>query len=114
MDATTVVIGAGHSGLAMSHQLTERSVDHVVLERGEVANSWRNERWDSHRLLTPNRESRLPGWRYHGDALVSIQRCCPEALVDAEDIAAVVAATLADPESPLRVESGNDPLPGSL
>ena len=58
---TTVVIGAGHAGLAASHFLSERSIDHVVLERGEVANSWRRERWDSLRLLTPNWQSRLPG-----------------------------------------------------
>jgi putative flavoprotein involved in K+ transport len=38
----------------------------VVLERGEVANSWRHERWDSLRLLTPNWQSRLPGHRYDG------------------------------------------------
>ncbi len=38
----------------------------MVLERGEVANSWRRERWDSLRLLTPNWESRLPGYRYDG------------------------------------------------
>ena len=63
---TTVVIGAGHAGLAASHFLTERSIDHVVLERGEVANSWRNERWDSLRLLTPNWQSRLPGYGYDG------------------------------------------------
>jgi putative flavoprotein involved in K+ transport len=63
---TTVVIGAGHAGLAMSRCLSERSVDHVVLERGEVANSWRRERWDSLRLLTPNWQSRLPGQRYDG------------------------------------------------
>jgi putative flavoprotein involved in K+ transport len=50
----------------MSRCLTERSVDHVVLERGEVANSWRTERWDSLRLLTPNWQSRLPGYRYTG------------------------------------------------
>ena len=60
---TTVVIGAGHAGLAASRCLTERSIDHVVLERGEVANSWRRERWDSLRLLTPNWQSRLPGYR---------------------------------------------------
>jgi putative flavoprotein involved in K+ transport len=63
---TTVVIGAGHAGLAASHFLTEREIDHVVLERGEVANSWRRERWDSLRLLTPNWQSRLPGLRYEG------------------------------------------------
>jgi len=51
----------------MSHCLSERSIDHVVLERGEVANTWRNERWDSLRLLTPNWQSRLPGFDYSGD-----------------------------------------------
>lgn len=64
---TVVIIGAGHAGLAMSRCLAERSIDHVVLERGEVANSWKKERWDSLRLLTPNWQSRLPGYAYHGD-----------------------------------------------
>ena len=50
----------------MSRCLTERAIDHVVLERGEVANSWRTERWDSLRLLTPNWQSRLPGFGYEG------------------------------------------------
>jgi putative flavoprotein involved in K+ transport len=53
-------------GLAASRCLAERSIDHVVLERGEVANSWRHERWDSLRLLTPNWQSRLPGFKYEG------------------------------------------------
>lgn len=63
----TVVIGAGHAGLSVSKLLTERSIDHVVLERGEVANTWRKERWDSLRLLTPNWQTRLPGLEYSGD-----------------------------------------------
>ncbi len=63
---TTVVIGAGHAGLAASRCLSERSIDHVVLERGDVANSWRRERWDSLRLLTPNWQARLPGYGYDG------------------------------------------------
>ena len=62
-----VVIGAGHSGLAMSHALGQRGIGHVVLERGEVANSWRTERWDSLRLLTPNWMTVLPGHGYRGD-----------------------------------------------
>ena len=67
MSTTTVtIIGAGQAGLAMSRRLTERSIDHVLLERGEVANSWRTERWDSLRLLTPNWMTRLPGHRYQG------------------------------------------------
>jgi putative flavoprotein involved in K+ transport len=66
MRTTTVVIGAGHAGLAVSHFLSQRSIDHVVIERGEVANTWRTERWDSLRLLTPNWQSRLPGLDYNG------------------------------------------------
>ena len=61
-----IVVGAGHAGLAVSRCLTERGIEHLVLERGEVANAWRHERWDSLRLLTPNWQSRLPGYRYGG------------------------------------------------
>jgi putative flavoprotein involved in K+ transport len=64
---TVVVIGAGHCGLAMSRRLADAGVDHVVLERGEVASSWRTERWESLRLLTPNWMTRLPGHTYAGD-----------------------------------------------
>ena len=63
---TTVIIGAGHCGLAMSHCLAARSIDYVILERAEVANSWRTQRWDSLRLLTPNWMTRLPGYGYRG------------------------------------------------
>lgn len=65
---STLIIGAGQAGLAMSKCLLDRSVDHVVIERGEVANSWATERWDSLRLLTPNWQSRLPGRSYDGPA----------------------------------------------
>jgi len=50
----------------MSRCLADRAIDHVVLERGEVAHTWRTERWDSLRLLTPNWQSRLPGFGYRG------------------------------------------------
>src|SRR3954469_11841486 len=64
---TALIVGAGHAGLAMSRSLDERAIDHVVIERGEIANSWRTERWDSLRLLTPNWQRRLPGFAYQGD-----------------------------------------------
>src|SRR5437764_8454680 len=51
----------------MSYCLTQHGIEHAVLERGEIANSWRTERWDSLRLLTPNWQSRLPGYGYEGD-----------------------------------------------
>jgi len=62
----TIVIGGGQAGLAMSARLAEAGIDHVVLERGRVAERWRSARCDSLRLLTPNWQSRLPGWSYRG------------------------------------------------
>jgi putative flavoprotein involved in K+ transport len=62
-----IVIGAGHSGLAVSYLLAGRGLQHLVLERGQVANAWRERRWDSLRLLTTNRQTRLPGHSYAGD-----------------------------------------------
>jgi len=62
----TLVVGAGQAGLAVSHCLAERGGDHVVVERGRVAERWRSARWDSLRLITPNWMSRLPGWSYPG------------------------------------------------
>ena len=64
-----IVVGAGHAGLAMSYELKMRGIGHVVLERGEVANTWRRERWNSLRLLTPNWMCRLPGQDYDGDGV---------------------------------------------
>ncbi len=62
----TVVIGAGHAGLAVSRLLTDAGREHVVLDRGRIGNRWRTERWDSLHLLTPSWMTRLPGWSYRG------------------------------------------------
>ena len=62
----TLIIGAGQAGLALSRCLTEASREHLMLDRGRVAERWRSERWDSFRLLTPNWQTRLPGYRYTG------------------------------------------------
>ena len=62
----TVVIGAGHAGLAVSRLLTEAGREHEVIDRGQLAESWRSERWDSLRLLSPNWMMRLPDWDYQG------------------------------------------------
>jgi putative flavoprotein involved in K+ transport len=75
----------------MSRCLTDRSIDHVVLERGEVANSWRTERWDSLRLLTPNWQSRLPGHGYEGDRPDGF-RTMPETIDFIERYADVISA----------------------
>ncbi len=61
-----LVIGAGQAGLAASHELGRLGIDHVVLERGRIAERWCSERWDSLRLLTPNWMTVLPGFAYAG------------------------------------------------
>ncbi|MBX9631760.1 MAG: NAD(P)-binding domain-containing protein [Burkholderiales bacterium] len=91
MRTTAVVIGAGQSGLAASWWLSQRSIDHVVLERGEVANTWRRERWDSLRLLTPNWQSRLPGYGYQGNDPDGF-RTMPETIAFIEGYAKAIAA----------------------
>ena len=63
----TAVIGAGQAGLATSYFLTQHDREHVVLERGRVAETWRSQRWDGFFLNTPNSAQRLPGWEYTGD-----------------------------------------------
>lgn len=78
-----VVIGGGPFGLAMSHALSQRSVEHVVIERGEVGHAWRTERWDSLRLLTPNWMCRLPGQAYDGAE--------PDGYMGAADVAGFLA-----------------------
>ncbi|WP_068111115.1 flavin-containing monooxygenase [Tropicimonas marinistellae] len=62
-----LIIGAGQAGLAMSHSLSVRGIDHVILDRGAVGQRWRAERWASLHLLTPNWMTRLPGWHYRGN-----------------------------------------------
>jgi putative flavoprotein involved in K+ transport len=61
----TIIIGGGQAGLAMSYCLAELGVEHVVLERGRIGERWLGH-WDSLRLLSPNWQSRLPGYRYTG------------------------------------------------
>ena len=62
---STVVVGAGQAGLSVSRELTDRGVEHVVLERARVAQAWRD-RWDSFTLVTPNWTLCLPGTPYDG------------------------------------------------
>src|SRR5205807_3432338 len=59
------VVGAGQAGLSISHELRHAGIEHVVLERGRVGETWRG-RWDSFCLVIPNWTVRLPGAPYRG------------------------------------------------
>ena len=64
----TVIVGGGQAGLAISYYLTQQGREHVVLERAPaVAHAWRNQRWDSFTLVTPNFQVRMPGAEYYGN-----------------------------------------------
>ena len=60
------IIGGGQAGLATSWFLKDAGIDHVVLEAGRVAETWRTRRWDSFCLVTPNWSVQLPGAKYAG------------------------------------------------
>lgn len=62
----TIVVGGGQAGLSVSWHLTQAGKEHIVLDRGEIGDTWRN-RWDSFCLVSPNRLCRLPGFPYDGD-----------------------------------------------
>src|SRR5512133_3977456 len=66
----TIIIGGGQAGLATSYYLKQQGREHIVLEQASKAgNVWRNDRWDSFTLLTPNWSFRMPGAEYEGDNL---------------------------------------------
>lgn len=62
-----IVIGGGQAGLALSYHLQERETEHLILEKNRVGHAWRNERWDSFCLVTPNWQCQLPGFPYPGN-----------------------------------------------
>jgi glycine/D-amino acid oxidase-like deaminating enzyme len=70
VDGTRVevaVVGGGQAGLSASWHLTQRGIDHVVLERDRIAHDWADRRWDAFTLVTPNWQCVLPGFPYDGD-----------------------------------------------
>jgi len=61
-----IVIGGGQAGLSVSHELKKRGIEHLVLEKNRIGHSWRQDRWDSFCLVTPNWQCRLPDFPYSG------------------------------------------------
>jgi putative flavoprotein involved in K+ transport len=62
-----IIIGAGQAGLSLSWHMTRDGIDHIVLERREAFHAWKNQRWDSFCLVTPNWQCQLPGYHYQGN-----------------------------------------------
>jgi len=63
---SVAIVGGGQAGLSLSWLLTQEGIDHVVLEAVTPAHEWRDARWDSFTLVTPNWQCALPGWSYTG------------------------------------------------
>jgi len=90
----TVVIGAGQAGLAASHELSARGIEHVVLERGVVGHTWRTRRWRSFRIVSPNSLNLLPGYEYDGPE--------PDAFLDTAGLLAYLDGYAASFGAPVR------------
>src|SRR5918999_1564395 len=96
-----VVVGAGPAGLAVSYELTARGIEHVVLERARVGQTWRD-LWDSFCLVTPNWTMSLPGAPYTGDD--------PEGFVPRDEIVRYLQRYASSFGAPVREGVGVDSL----
>ncbi|MEM7528382.1 MAG: NAD(P)/FAD-dependent oxidoreductase [Pseudomonadota bacterium] len=104
---TTIVIGAGQAGLAMSRELSARGIEHLVLERGRPGESWRRRRWENLRLLTPNWSNGLPGAPYWGPAPTAFMTG-REFLGRVETYARQVSAPVVEETEVLSVRAGEE------
>lgn len=89
-----VIVGGGQAGLSMSWHLTQDGIEHVVLERDTLMHSWRDARWDSFCLVTPNWQCQLPGYRYNGDD--------PDGFMVADELNAWLAGYVTSFDPPVR------------
>ena len=87
------VIGGGQAGLSMSYCLKQRGIDHVVLEKHRLGHEWRERRWDSFCLVTPNWQCQLPGFPYPGPA--------PKGFMKKDDIVRYIEAYAASFDPPI-------------
>lgn len=63
---SVIIVGGGQAGLSMSYCLKERGIDHIIFEKNKIGHSWRDRRWNSFCLVTPNWQCQLPGYHYPG------------------------------------------------
>ncbi|PSN16349.1 MSMEG_0569 family flavin-dependent oxidoreductase [filamentous cyanobacterium CCP5] len=89
-----IVVGGGQAGLSISHCLKERSIDHIVLEKNRVGHAWRNQRWDSFCLVTPNWQCQLPGFPYPGND--------PEGFMGRDEIVQYIEAYVREFQPPIQ------------
>ena len=89
----TVIVGGGQAGLALSYYLGQLGREHVVLERGRVAERWRSERWDSLTLLAPNWTAPMPGHAFPGD---------PDAFGTRDEVVRFLESYASSARAPLR------------
>jgi putative flavoprotein involved in K+ transport len=61
-----VIVGGGQAGLSLSYTLRQRGIDHLVIEKNDPVHAWRDQRWDTFCLVTPNWQCKLPDWEYRG------------------------------------------------
>ena len=105
-----VVVGAGQAGLSMSWVLSQQGIEHVVLERDRIAHEWRDSRWETFCLVTPNWQCQLPGFPYAGDD--------PDGFMVRDEIVAYIEAYAASFDPPVHegvaVTSVTKPEPGTF
>jgi putative flavoprotein involved in K+ transport len=106
-DVQTVVVGAGHAGLAASWALAERDVEHVILEEGRIGEVWRSARWGSFRLNTPRWMSRLPGQTVAGTDADGFD-AAPEFAATLEEFARLHDLPVRQHAGAVQVEHGGD------
>jgi len=42
-----LIVGGGQAGLSASYCLKKQGISHLILDRGEIGDSWGKRRWDS-------------------------------------------------------------------
>ncbi|MEJ8822542.1 NAD(P)-binding domain-containing protein [Variovorax humicola] len=96
----TIVIGGGQAGLAMSYHLGRLGGEHVVLERGELAERWRSERWDSLHFQSPNWNMNLPGW----SRMTADPQADPDAFSPLREVTGYIERYAANIRAPVRTQ----------
>jgi putative flavoprotein involved in K+ transport len=88
-----IVIGGGQAGLSVSYYLKQRGIEHLIFEEKVAFHAWREKRWDTFCLVTPNWQCRLPGFPYQGDD--------PEGFMKREQIVEYLEAFVAELKPPI-------------